>query len=301
MMSPEMTVPLSDLAEGYAVLRVSDRLAQQGVRQSLSRLGQLHPVVAQEIRGQPLEVLDGFKRLRAARELGWKEMRVAPLAVDAVHAKVAVWTLNDGRGLNALEEGWLIRSLYREDQLKQPQIGQLLGRQKSWVCRRLALAECLDATVASDVRLGLLSASAAEELVRLPRGNQEAAARVAVQRGLTVGQTQRMVTDLLGCPDKAAQQRCLATAPGNEKAAPEKSPSRPEVSDAVQVVMDVMYLSRSAARMQARLKRLALASPPDEGVSWREALVEFEPVLAALSAAVRRVAGGDSDGSLQHA
>ena len=59
--------------------------------------------------------------------------------------------------------------MYRDDRLTQPQIGQLLGRDKSWVCRRLVLAKGLAESVAADVRLGLVSATAAREVGRLPR------------------------------------------------------------------------------------------------------------------------------------
>ena len=69
-----------------------------------------------------------------------------------------------------------MRSLYRDDRLTQPQIAQLLGRDKSWVCRRLVLAEGLADGVEASVRLGLLSATAARDVARLPRGNQEACA-----------------------------------------------------------------------------------------------------------------------------
>ena len=37
----------------------------------------------------------------------------------------------------------LVRSLYREERLSQPQIAMFLARHKSWVCRRVALAESL--------------------------------------------------------------------------------------------------------------------------------------------------------------
>ncbi len=51
-------------------------------------------------------------------------------------------------------------------------MAELLGRHKSWVCRRSALVEKLTGEAREDLRLGLLSATAARALVRLPAGNQ---------------------------------------------------------------------------------------------------------------------------------
>ena len=76
-----------------------------------------------------------------------------------------------------LEEAWLVRSLYRDDALTQPQIAVLLGRHKSFVCRRLTLAEGLSYWITASVWLGLLLATAAVELGRLQRCNQDAVAQ----------------------------------------------------------------------------------------------------------------------------
>jgi len=90
-------------------------------------------------------------------------------------------------------EGWLVRSLYRDDKLSQPEIARRLDRHKSWVCRQLVLVEALDLAVQADVRLGLLVPRAAIALAALPRGNQVPASAVVIRRGLTVRQTERLI------------------------------------------------------------------------------------------------------------
>jgi len=47
-----------------------------------------------------------------------------------------LWQSNARQALSDLEEAWLVRALYRDDRLTQPQIAQLLGRHKSWVFGR---------------------------------------------------------------------------------------------------------------------------------------------------------------------
>jgi ParB-like chromosome segregation protein Spo0J len=137
-------VRVDALGERLGSLRLCEAEALAAMRQSLTQHGQLQAAVVFTVEGG-LEIVDGFKRLRAARALGWSELCAHVLAVDLVGAKVAIDALHHHGGLTELEEGWLVRSLYRDDQLDQPSIGRLLGRHKSWVCRRLMLAEGLDA------------------------------------------------------------------------------------------------------------------------------------------------------------
>jgi ParB-like chromosome segregation protein Spo0J len=126
------------------------------MKRALSMHGQLTALTAFRDSGTA-EIVDGFKRLHAARALGWCELRVVVLDISEIDAKVVLAALHDRRGLSELEEGWLVRSLYREDGLTQPVIAQRLGRHKSWVCRRLMLVEALDPAVQADVRLGLIA------------------------------------------------------------------------------------------------------------------------------------------------
>ena len=162
----------SELHESLAAMRLCSPQAQQQMQLSLSRLGQLTPIQVYRV-GTSMEILDGLKRARAARELCWPKVRVEVHALDAPGAKVRLLRCNEGAGLSELEEAWLVRSLYRDDALSQPQIARLLSRHKSWVCRRLALAEDLSDELTANVRLGLVSATAVRELARLPRGNQD--------------------------------------------------------------------------------------------------------------------------------
>lgn len=237
-----------------------------------------------------LQVVDGFKRLHVARELGWAELRTCTLALTGAQAKAAMQALNSQAGLCELEEAWLVRSLYREDGLTQPQIGQLLRRDKSWVCRRLMLVELLDEALQADVRLGLLTPRVAITLARLPRGNQRAVAQVVTQRGLTTRQVDRLCASLLAAPDKArapllsdwAEGRVGATAPPS---------SRPAPPPAVALMSDIARLVRVAGRLQAQLLAHPLASLSPEGAATvRSALMGLGPVLDALQQTAARVA-----------
>ncbi len=247
----ERSVPVADLGERLSALRLSESSALAAMRASLTRHGQLTPVRAFDD-GRGLEVFDGFKRLRATRALGGQEVRVLALPVAAVEATIHMRELHAGRGLTALEEGWIVRALHREHQMTQGAIAARLSCHKSWVCRRLLLVEALETGVQADVRLGLLAPRAAMHVAALPRGNQLVAAEVVIRRGLTVRQSATLVRELTEAADGDAQQAVLARwTTGRPPAEPPDA--RPIRSTLDTIASDVATLRRSAARLQAGL------------------------------------------------
>jgi ParB-like chromosome segregation protein Spo0J len=279
---------LTALGERLSQFRLRAGEAVERMRRSLERHGQLTPVaVWAESEGQ-LQIVDGVKRVQAARALGWSEVRVRRVSGDALGAKLAVILLNEGRGLSELEEAWRVRSLYREEGLSQPRIGQLLGRDKAWVSRRLALAEGLEDAVEADVRLGLLSARAAAELARLSRDNQVATAEVVVRRGLTCSQTAGLVHAVLACPDAASRCELVRDQLAGPLRLPGCTRTRRPRSRAEEILSDVAVVTRSAARLQSRLGEPVSALGERAAKLVLSALSELAPVIRALGRTLER-------------
>jgi ParB-like chromosome segregation protein Spo0J len=148
-----------------------------------------------------IELLDGFKRRAAAARVSWPSLGVRVLEVDERSAKAAIFGLNStGRRPTELEEAWLVQALVREDGMSQVEVAELLERHKSWVCRRLALLERLCGEAQTDLRLGLLSAGLARQLVRLPVGNQAAVLAAARRQALTQAEVRGLIDLLSGAP-----------------------------------------------------------------------------------------------------
>jgi ParB-like chromosome segregation protein Spo0J len=288
----EREVTLEELGGTLAALRLCDDEGIGLMRDSLVRQGQLTALVVYR-QGDLLEVVDGFKRLRAAQQLGWRKLRVRELAVDSVGAKAALMVLNHGHGLTELEEAWLVRALYRHDRLGQPQIARLLARDKSWVSRRLLLAEGLDETVTADVRLGLLGSGAATAVARLPRGNQRAVTDLAMKQGLTRHQVERLVTDLMARPaaERATvlSQMMERAQPTAEARPPGKGGNRPRTL-AEWIAVDITIITRQCARLQARLLQQPLATLGEQAARLTtDGLVELRLALDALVRTIARV------------
>jgi ParB-like chromosome segregation protein Spo0J len=191
-------VSVAELGVMYRRYRLSDPSAEEAMARSLSSYGQLSPATACWRRDRA-ELLDGFKRQAAAVAMGWSTLSVRLVEVDERSAKAAIMGLNrTGQQPSELEEAWIVQALVREDGLSQVEAAQLLGKHKSWVCRRLALLERLGVEAQSELRLGLLSAGVARQLTRLPVGNQAAVLSAARRDSLTAVEVQGVVDLLRG-------------------------------------------------------------------------------------------------------
>ena len=158
----------------------------------------------------------------------------------------------------------------------------MLGRDKSWVCRRLTLAEGLSDELTANVRLGLVSATAAVELARLQRCNQDAAAKAAIRRGLTTRQTTTLVDALLEAPQeqwqKLLEQASLPSAPQGPKGGTRRR------TPGEQLVADAWAMKRLATHLHARLLERSLESLGAEACATVSGqLVELRGALRALT------------------
>jgi ParB-like chromosome segregation protein Spo0J len=203
---------VTHLGERYRRYRLPDPEAEADMARSLRRYGQLAPLVVC-VRDEKPEVLDGFKRLTAARVLSLVTLSVRWLDVDDRAAKAALYTLNcTGQRPRDWEEAWIVHALVRDDGLSQLEVAELLGRHKSWVCRRLALVEQLGEEARADLRLGLLSVTAARALVQLPAGNQ-AEVLTSMRREQLTATELAGVVELLGAAASRPQQEYILAQP----------------------------------------------------------------------------------------
>lgn len=194
-------VAVGELNTEYASLRLPNPEAVAALTRSIARHGVLHPLTVNR-EPERLSVLDGFKRVRALADTPDALVSVRIVELTPAQAKAALLTFNrPHRGMSELEEGWIVQALVRDHKMRQTAVAALLGRHKSWVCRRLQLVERLDKGVVEDMRLGLVSATIARELVRLPRGNQARVGASIQQHSLTSRQSAELIRRVLKTKD----------------------------------------------------------------------------------------------------
>jgi ParB-like chromosome segregation protein Spo0J len=226
-------VRLDELGDQFRRYRLRVPQAVQAMAQSLRRWGQCAPIVA-TVRQEKPQVLDGFTRWEAAGQVrGMTTLSVRLIDVDDRRAKAAIHGLNQtGRRPHELEEAWIVQALVREDGLSQAEVADLLGRHKSWVCRRLALLEKLCADVRQDLEVGLLSPTAAREIARLPAGNQSEVVDVTRREALNGDELAGVVRLLLESVT-AEQKMFVLTKPREalgQAGAPEQKGWDPQLS-----------------------------------------------------------------------
>lgn len=211
--TPVLGLDVDQIGDRFARFRLHQPEAERAMVASLRRYGQISPVVV-FVRAGNYELIDGFKRLAAFREMGQVSRLAARLLeTDDKGAKAAMLALNRASSRACeLEEAWIVFALVREDKLAQVEVAELLDRTPSWVCRRLALIEKLGEEAKNDLRLGLLSATSARHVARLPRGNQQAVLDLIRREALTVRELGGVVDLLLAAP-RPEQQRFILDDP----------------------------------------------------------------------------------------
>lgn len=196
-------LPLDSIGERFSTLRIVNPAADSAILRSMERYGQIMPVVVSEIGDNDYQLLDGFKRLRGARALGMKSLKARIMRLNIRAGKAALVQLNwVGKSINSMEEALVVHSLFHEDSLSQVEIATLLGRHKSWVCRRIALIDRLCDEGRDQIQLGLLPISMSRELVKLPRGNQEALLEAITRHHLSCRETGKLVEELQNRPER---------------------------------------------------------------------------------------------------
>jgi ParB family chromosome partitioning protein len=289
------TIPLEELRESLATLRLTRPNLEETLRRSLERHGQMTPLVVWP-RQETYEVIDGFKRLRAARRIpGLPPLTARLLQADAAQAKQAILMLNRvGSGLSALEEAWVIQALCRDDQMTQTQIALLLGRHQSWVSRRLALIERLDPRAQEDVRLGLLPPATARTLARMPRGIQTQLWGIVRREGLSSHQTETLAS-LLATP-ASERHRWILEHPREALQEARQVTSRPAPDprlskQASELELQCRYLERALSRVSQLLNHSDLLPLP------RREKAILQPRLLAISKRLSALTG-DLTGAL---
>ena len=190
----------TQIGEVYGRFRLVHPQAEHRMVESMRRYGQLMPVIV-SMKDERCELIDGFKRLRAARQLGLCGITAKNIEATPRVAKACIIQLNRKGGfITGLEEAMVCESLRRDDRMSQVEIATLLGRHKSWVSRRISLIQRLCEDAVNHVRLGLITSSIGRELARLPRGNQKEVLDAILKHRLCSRQCQQLVSLLLQSP-----------------------------------------------------------------------------------------------------
>ena len=160
----------------FASLRMRQPRVVERLARSIEQSGQLVPVVAVGEPQHPWVLVDGYLRIEALRRLARDTARVELWDCPLAQALLIVLVRVQGRTWEPIEEGALIRELITGFELSQREVARQIGRDVSWVSRRLGLVQGLPDELFSALCRGEFSTWAATRvLAPLARANPEQA------------------------------------------------------------------------------------------------------------------------------
>jgi ParB/RepB/Spo0J family partition protein len=173
----------------YAALRRRDVKRERALLASLTDVGQQSPVVVVREATDGWVLIDGYKRVRALKQLHRDTVAAVEWVLTEVEALLLARLMRASEADSALEQGWLLRELRERFGLSRGELSKRFDKSESWVSRRLALVNELPEPVQDLVRSGRLPAHAAmKHLVPLARAKTpewQALAEAVAAHGLS--------------------------------------------------------------------------------------------------------------------
>jgi ParB family chromosome partitioning protein len=177
-----MRLEFHQLERRWEHLRVREPHRQAHLLASLAEHGQQTPiiVVATEACPEGYVVIDGHARIEALQQLQRDTVEATVWEMSEAEAVVLARSLHYGQAETALEQGWLLAELQRRFGYSLEELAPRFDRSKSWVSRRLALAEVLPEAIQQHIREGRIGAQLAlKYLVPAARISREDSKRLA--------------------------------------------------------------------------------------------------------------------------
>lgn len=154
--------------------------------ESVRRLGVLQPILVRMDKGsRPYAILDGRRRLKAAKRAGIEEVPIRVVPASYVHHETVTIQANTARRANPISEYVAIKSLLDKG-FDEKQIAKELGIKAAVVKQRIGLSNLVE-DLFGLLEGGLIATSVGEAVAKLPHALQdELLARYAEKDSLTM-------------------------------------------------------------------------------------------------------------------
>ncbi|HMB32133.1 MAG TPA: ParB/RepB/Spo0J family partition protein [Desulfohalobiaceae bacterium] len=163
----------------YLHTRVLGKKSIFSMMHSLEKYGQITPVTVVS-NAKHYVLIDGYLRIKAISKLGWDMLWAFVLNTNEHTALIQSLAKDEARAANALEQAAIIQELNQNFQLSLSQIAREMGKNKSWVKRRLDLLQSLPDNILDLIRTGHISVWAASRILApLARANDKHAVKLS--------------------------------------------------------------------------------------------------------------------------
>ena len=176
----------------YQPRQVFDQESLQELAESIRVQGIVQPIVVRT-EGSHFELVAGERRWRAAQLAGLQKVPAVIRELDAKSAAAIGLIENIQReDLNPLEQAQAFSRLIEEFDLTHQQVADSVGRSRAAVSNLLRLLDLAE-PVKQQINKGLLDMGHARALLALIRHDQIEIAKLVVNRGLSVRETELLV------------------------------------------------------------------------------------------------------------
>ncbi len=188
-----LEVDVDQIVRGeYQPRKHFDEDALNELADSIRAQGIIQPIVVR-MQGDQYELIAGERRWRAAQIAGLQQVPVVVRDIDSQAAAAIALIENIQReDLNPLEEAAALKRLIDEFDLTHQQVADSVGRSRTAVTNLLRLLELAE-PVKAWVNQGALSMGHARALLALDVDDQIDAAKIVVNRSLSVRETEALV------------------------------------------------------------------------------------------------------------
>jgi len=132
---------------------------------SIERCGQIIPVITVKESDLSFVLIDGYLRVAALKRCGKDTVAAEIWQCNEQNALIRVLMKNREQRWEPLEEALLIKELLEKHNISQAKIAQLMGRNQSWISRRIALVHALPDEILGLVQKGRISTWAATRVL----------------------------------------------------------------------------------------------------------------------------------------
>lgn len=179
MQKQTVHIELHQLDLRYDHTRIYKKGVLNKLCRSLEQFGQIHPVIITPGEDNQFVLIDGYFRVKAIRMWGRDKALGIVHEINEKDAVLATLRKNDGRSWELFEEASLLNDFVLRFKLGISETAGLIGRDKSFVKRRLDLVRTLPEKILAAVSSGAVPMwSATRILVPLARANKNHALKL---------------------------------------------------------------------------------------------------------------------------
>jgi len=158
-------IEIGQLIMRYGHIRVHRPEIASSLMNSVERCGQIIPVITVKESDLSFVLIDGYLRVAALKRCGKDTVAAEIWQCNEQNALIRVLMKNQERRWEPLEEALLIKELLGQHNISQAKIAQLMGRNQSWISRRIALVHALPDEILGLVQKGRISTWAATRVL----------------------------------------------------------------------------------------------------------------------------------------